>query len=362
MNHLFHTVRIDLGSRSYPIYIGAGLLAQPATFDAILPNGPLVIVTNQTVAPLYLGPLQGALGHRSCTVCVLPDGERYKTQATLGQVYDALAAAKMSRDGAVLALGGGVIGDIAGFAAATWARGIDVLQVPTTLLAQVDSSVGGKTAVNHPAGKNLIGAFHQPVAVMADLSTLSTLPERELTAGLAEVIKYGLIHDAHFLEWLDGSLPLLLARDPDALAYAVRRSCEIKAEIVSLDEREVGPRALLNFGHTFGHAIEAAAGYGTWLHGEAVATGMLLAAHMSAKLGFISTQDVDRLRDLLTRAGLPIEAPRMGVDRALELMALDKKVLAGRVRLVLLKQIGSAMVSADYDPAVLHAVLQQAVG
>jgi len=322
----------------------------------------LVIVTNQTVAPLYLGPLQGTLGHRSCTVCVLPDGERYKTQATLGQVYDALAAAKMSRDGAVIALGGGVIGDIAGFAAATWARGIDVLQVPTTLLAQVDSSVGGKTAVNHPAGKNLIGAFHQPVAVMADLSTLSTLPERELKAGLAEVIKYGLIHDARFLEWLDGSLPLLLARDPGALAYAVRRSCEIKAEIVSLDEREVGPRALLNFGHTFGHAIEAAAGYGTWLHGEAGATGMLLAAQMSAQLGFISAHEVDRLRNLLTRAGLPIEAPRMGVARALELMALDKKVLAGRVRLVLLKQIGSAMVSADYDPAVLHAVLQQAVG
>jgi 3-dehydroquinate synthase len=362
VNKLLHTVQIDLGSRSYPIYIGAGLLADAATYASVLPNGPVVIVTNQTVAPLYLAQIQSALGARSCTVCLLPDGERYKTQTTLGQVYDALAAAKMSRDGAVIALGGGVIGDIAGFAAATWARGIDVLQVPTTLLAQVDSSVGGKTAVNHPAGKNLIGAFHQPVGVIADLSTLSTLPDRELKAGLAEVIKYGLIHDVHFLEWIETSLPALLARHPDALAYAVQRSCQIKADIVARDERETGPRALLNFGHTFGHAIEAAAGYGAWLHGEAVATGMLLATRMSAKLGFVSMQDVARLQALLTRAGLPIDAPRMGVERALELMALDKKVLAGRVRLVLLEKLGTAAVSADYDPAVLRAVLQEAVG
>ncbi len=361
MNKPRHTIKIDLGTRSYPIHIGAGLLAQRAIVEAALPAGPLLVVTNQTIAPLYLALVQTALGGRSCAVCVLPDGESYKTQATLGLVYDALAAAKVSRDGAVIALGGGVIGDIAGFAAATWARGIDVLQLPTTLLAQVDSSVGGKTAVNHPAGKNLIGAFHQPVGVIADLSTLSTLPERELRAGLAEVIKYGLIHDATFLDWIDASLSALLTRNEDALAHAIQRSCQIKAEIVSLDERETGPRALLNFGHTFAHAIEAAAGYGEWLHGEAVATGMLLAAQMSERLGFLSTPEVTRLRELLIRAGLPTEAPRMGVARALELMALDKKVLAGRVRLVLLKEVGAAVVTADYDPAVLQSVLQQAV-
>ena len=264
----------------------------------------------------------------------------------------------MNRDGAILALGGGVIGDIAGFAAATWQRGIQVAQIPTTLLSQVDSSVGGKTAVNHAAGKNLIGAFHQPSVVIADLDTLDTLPERELRAGLAEVIKYGLIADPEFLGWLEETMPKLLARDRAALAFAVERSCATKAAIVAMDERENGPRALLNLGHTFGHAIENAVGYGTWLHGEAVATGMLLAADMSARLGLIDQLDVDRVRRILVAAGLPTAPPRIGVDRARALMTLDKKVKSGRVRLVLLRAIGEAFVSADYDDAALESILQ----
>ena len=351
------TLSIDLGARAYPIHIGAGLLAARAPLQAALPAGRLLIVTNTTVAQIYLARLKATLAGRALEECVLPDGEAHKTLATLATVFDRLAAARINRDGAVLALGGGVIGDIAGFAAATWQRGIACVQLPTTLLAQVDSSVGGKTAVNHPAGKNLIGAFHQPTAVIADLDTLATLPERELRAGLAEVIKYGLIRDAAFLDWLESALPRLLARDLETLGEAVRRSCEIKAELVALDERENGPRALLNFGHTFGHAIEAAAGYGEWLHGEAVAIGMVLAAETSARLGWLSSADVSRVRRLLERAGLPVAAPRIGVARARELMALDKKVLGGRVRLVLLRSLGAAEVSADYDERALDAVL-----
>jgi 3-dehydroquinate synthase len=351
------TLTIDFGPRSYPIHIGPALLADRARLEASLPRGPLLIVTNETVAPLYLTRLERTLAGRTLSACVLPDGERYKTLATLGRVYDALAAARVNRDGAVLALGGGVVGDIAGFAAATWQRGVAVAQLPTTLLSQVDSSVGGKTAVNHPAGKNLIGAFHQPSVVLADLDTLRTLPDRELRAGLAEVIKYGLIRDLPFLEWLDANLAALLARDPAAMAEAVERSCAAKAAIVALDEREIGPRALLNFGHTFGHAVETAVGYGEWLHGEAVAVGMLLAAETSARLGWIGAADVARVRDLLSRAGLPVAAPRIGVARARELMALDKKVQDGRVRLILLKSLGDAIVSADYDPAALDSVL-----
>ena len=348
---------IELGDRRYPIHIGAGLLSQPALLEASLPRGPLLVVTNETVAPLDLPRLRAAFGRRALAQCVLADGERFKTLATLTQVYDALAAARINRDGAVLALGGGVVGDIAGFAAATWQRGVAVAQLPTTLLAQVDSSVGGKTAVNHAAGKNLIGAFHQPAIVVADLETLDTLPDRELRCGLAEVIKYGLIADLEFLNWLEGAMPRLLARDREALAFAIERACRNKARLVALDERESGPRALLNLGHTFGHAIEAAAGYGEWLHGEAVGMGMLMAAQTSARLGWLTAGDVARVREVLSSAGLPLAVPRIGAVRARQLMALDKKVQDGRVRLVLLKSVGEAVVTGDYDPAALEAVL-----
>jgi 3-dehydroquinate synthase len=355
------TLTIDLGARSYPIHIGAGLLTDRGRLEAGLPGGPLLVVSNDTVAPRYLPRVRAALAGRTLHECVLPDGERYKTLATLARVYDALAAGRIHRDGAVIALGGGVVGDIAGFAAATWQRGIAVAQLPTTLLAQVDSSVGGKTAINHPHGKNMIGAFHQPRAVLIDTDCLRTLPDRELSAGIAEVIKYGAIRDIAFLDWLERVLPRLLGRDPEALAEAVARSCAIKAAIVSLDERESGPRALLNLGHTFGHAIEAATGYGEWLHGEAVAVGLVLAAETSRRLGWLGAADVLRVRELVLRTGLPAKAPRIGVERARELMALDKKVLAGRVRLVLLRRLGEAVVSADYDPAALEAVLEAEV-
>ncbi len=351
------SMAIELGDRRYPIHIGAGLLSQPALLEASLPRGPLLVVTNETVAPLDLPRLRAAFGRRALAQCVLADGERFKTLATLTQVYDALAAARINRDGAVLALGGGVVGDIAGFAAATWQRGVAVAQLPTTLLAQVDSSVGGKTAVNHAAGKNLIGAFHQPAIVVADLETLDTLPDRELRCGLAEVIKYGLIADLEFLNWLEGAMPRLLARDREALAFAIERACRNKARLVALDERESGPRALLNLGHTFGHAIEAAAGYGEWLHGEAVGMGMLMAAQTSARLGWLTAGDVARVREVLSSAGLPLAVPRIGAVRARQLMALDKKVQDGRVRLVLLKSVGEAVVTGDYDPAALEAVL-----
>jgi 3-dehydroquinate synthase len=356
------TVPIDLGDRSYPIHIGEGLLGERALLESALPPGPLLVVSNETVAPLYLARVRATLAGRPLADCVLPDGEQYKTLATLARVFDALAAARISRDGAVLALGGGVVGDIAGFAAATWQRGIAVAQLPTTLLAQVDSSVGGKTAVNHPAGKNLIGAFHQPRVVVADLATLATLPPREFRAGLAEVVKVGLVRDAGFLDWLERELPRVLARDAEALAEAVARSCAIKAAIVAEDERESGPRALLNLGHTFGHAIEAATGYRTWLHGEAVAVGLVLAAETSHRLGWLAAGDVARVRELLRRAGLPVAAPRIGAARARELMALDKKVAGGRVRLVLLRRPGTGVVSADYDPGALDAVLAEALG
>ncbi|HXQ30970.1 MAG TPA: 3-dehydroquinate synthase [Steroidobacteraceae bacterium] len=355
------TLAIDLGPRSYPIHIGAGLLTDRRRLEAELPAGPLLVVSNTAVAPLYLPRLTAALAGRQLAECVLPDGEAWKTLQTLARVYDRLAAARVNRDGAVLALGGGVVGDIAGFAAATWQRGIAYAQLPTTLLAQVDSSVGGKTGVNHPAGKNLIGAFHQPNVVIADLDTLATLPDRELRAGLAEVIKYGLIRDRGFLDWIERELARLLRRDTDALAEAVRRCCVIKAEIVALDERESGPRALLNLGHTFGHAIEAAAGYGEWLHGEAIAIGMVLAAETSARLGWLDRAAVTRVRELLGRAGLPVSAPRIGVERARELMAFDKKVLGGKVRLVLLKSLGEAILTGDYDPRALEAVLEAEV-
>ncbi|MDH4311036.1 MAG: 3-dehydroquinate synthase [Gammaproteobacteria bacterium] len=351
-------LQIDLGDRSYPIVIGQDLLDDVELAAHHVAARDVLVVTNETVGPLYSARLLAGLAGKRVRTVELPDGERHKTLTVLERVFDALVEARMNRDACVVALGGGVIGDMAGFAAACYQRGVDFVQVPTTLLAQVDSAVGGKTGVNHPGGKNLIGAFHQPRAVLSDLGTLRTLPPRELRAGLAEVIKYGLIDDAAFLAWIESSVDALLALDMDALAQAVRRSCEIKARIVAADEREHGQRALLNLGHTFGHAIETAAGYGEWLHGEAVALGMLLAADLSQRLGYIDTADATRVRELLRRAGLPIEAPAIGAARALELMGMDKKVLQGRLRLVLLREIGAGIVTGDYPADALQATLR----
>jgi len=353
---------IDLGDRSYPILIGPGLLDDRAVLAGAVEARDVLVVTNEVVGPLYLDRLVRALEGKRTASLLLPDGEQHKTLEVTGRIFDALVTARMNRDACVVALGGGVVGDIAGFAAACYQRGVDFVQVPTTLLAQVDSSVGGKTGVNHPGGKNLIGAFHQPRAVVSDTATLSTLPVRELRAGLAEVIKYGLVADRGFLDWLDASLPALLALDPAALAHAIRRCCEIKAAIVAEDEREHGRRALLNLGHTFGHAIEAAAGYGEWLHGEAVGVGMLLAADLSHRLGWVGDADVDRVRDMLLRAGLRAEAPPIGASRALDLMGMDKKVLAGRIRLVLLESLGTGVVSGDYPAEALRSTLEAYFG
>ena len=355
-------VEIDLGARSYPILIGAGLLRDPAVIGAAVTARDVLVVTNEVVGPLYLADVSRGLAGKRLQSVVLPDGERHKTLEVTARIFDALIAHRMNRDACVVALGGGVVGDMAGFAAACYQRGVDYVQVPTTLLAQVDSSVGGKTGVNHPGGKNLIGAFHQPRAVISDTATLVTLPARELRAGLAEVLKYGLIADAPFLDWIEANLDALLALEPAALAHAIRRSCEIKAAIVAEDEREHGRRALLNLGHTFGHAIETATGYGEWLHGEAVGVGMLVAADFSRRLGWLEPVDVDRLRGLLRRAGLPDRAPAIGAARALELMGMDKKVLEGRIRLVLLRQVGAGVVSGDYPGEALRAVLHDHFG
>ena len=336
---------IELGERSYPILIGPGLLDSVPVLDEAVHARDVLVVTNDTVAPLYLERMLRGLAGRRVEHVALPDGERHKTLGTLERVLDALVEHRMNRDACIAALGGGVVGDIAGFAAACYQRGVDYVQVPTTLLAQVDSSVGGKTGVNHPGGKNLIGAFHQPRAVISDTDTLATLPPRELRAGLAEVIKAALVADPGFLDWIESHLDALLRLDGAALAHAIRRSCEIKAAIVAEDEREHGRRALLNLGHTFGHAIETAAGYGEWLHGEAVAAGLVMAA------------DLARVKSLLARAGLPVVAPPIGAGRALALMGLDKKVLAGRIRLVLLRRVGEGVVSGDYPADALEATL-----
>jgi 3-dehydroquinate synthase len=357
-----HRLRIELAERSYPILIGPALLDDPAVFAEAVPARDVLVVTNETVAPFYLGRLTAALAAKRVASVVLPDGERHKTLDTLARVLDTLVAQRLNRDACIVALGGGVVGDIAGFAAACYQRGVDYVQVPTTLLAQVDSSVGGKTGVNHPGGKNLIGAFHQPRAVVTDIGTLATLPVRELRAGLAEVIKYGLIADAAFLGWIEANLDALLGLDPAALTHAIRRSCEIKAGIVAEDEREHGRRALLNLGHTFGHAIETAAGYGEWLHGEAVGAGMLVAVDLSRRLGWLTDADVERVRVLLLRAGLPAAAPAIGAARALELMAMDKKVLAGRIRLVLARKLGEGVVTGDYPAEALAATLEAHFG
>ncbi len=355
-------VEIDLGERSYPILIGSNLLSDAELLDANVSARSALIVTNETIAALHLGALKQGLRDHRTTEIVLPDGEQHKTLATVSRILDALMDARLNRDAAVIALGGGVIGDMAGFAAACYQRGIDYIQIPTTLLSQVDSSVGGKTGVNHPKGKNMIGAFHQPRCVLADIETLRTLSEREYRAGLAEVVKYGLIYDVGFLEWLEEHTDALANREESAIVHAVKRSCQIKAEVVATDEREAGLRAILNLGHTFGHAIETAAGYGTWLHGEAVAAGMSVAADMSAQLGWISAADRDRAVRLLGRFGLPTDAPKIGAARAMQLMGMDKKVLEGRVRLVLLRELGKADIVGDYPKEALDATLAQHFG
>ena len=353
------TLRVELGERAYAIHIGERLLCSAELILAQLDLPRVAIVTNTTVAALYLQQLTGALlaGGVDVTNIVLEDGERYKDWATLNRVYDALLERRCDRKTALIALGGGVIGDLAGFAAATYMRGIPFIQVPTTLLAQVDSSIGGKTGINHPLGKNMIGAFYQPRLVLADTAVLETLPPRELSAGMAEVIKQGLIRDAAFFEWLELNMEKLLACDQDALAHAVRRCCEIKAAVVAEDERESGVRALLNFGHTFGHAIESGLGFGKWLHGEAVAAGMVMAADLSRRMGLVAQADVERIVALLKRARLPTVPPDIAPERLLELMGVDKKAEGGKLRFVLLDKIGSGSVRADVPAAPLQQAL-----
>jgi 3-dehydroquinate synthase len=353
------TLSVELGDRSYPIHIGSGLLSQT---DLILPHlaqKRAVIVTNTTVAPLYLDRLMAALQSAGVEVSpvVLPDGEAYKNWETLNLIFDALLTQRAERKTTLIALGGGVIGDMTGFAAASYQRGVPFIQIPTTLLSQVDSSVGGKTGINHPLGKNMIGAFYQPQLVLADTDTLKTLPPRELSAGLAEVIKYGLIWDADFLAWLEANMDKLRALDPAAITHAIYRSCEIKAQVVGEDEREGGIRAILNLGHTFGHAIETGMGYGNWLHGEAVGAGMVLAVETSQRLGWLTEADVARTRALIRAAGLPDVAPDLGVDTWLDYMGHDKKVEGGKMRFVLLKKLGEAVITADVPTDVLTGVL-----
>ncbi len=352
-------VDVNLGERAYAIHIGAQLLAGADLIVQQLDLPKVAIVTNTTVAPLYLEKLAQALRTAGIEVAsvVLDDGERYKDWVTLNRIYDALIEHRCERKTTLIALGGGVVGDLAGFAAATYMRGIPFVQIPTTLLAQVDSSIGGKTGINHPLGKNMIGAFYQPRLVLADTEVLKTLPAREFSAGLAEVIKHGLVRDAAFFSWLEANLERLLAGDPQALAHAVRRCCEIKAEVVAEDERENGVRALLNFGHTFGHAIESGLGYGNWLHGEAVAAGMVMAADLSRRLGFIAQADVERIVHLLRRAKLPVAPPDIAPGRLLQLMAADKKAEGGKLRFVLLHAIGQATVSGDVPAELLQQSL-----
>jgi 3-dehydroquinate synthase len=353
------TLTVALAERSYPIHIGAGLLARAGELLALPRPARAVIVSNPVVAAHHLAPLQAALSGAGirCDVVLVPDGEAHKDWATLYAVHTRLLELGAERSTLLVALGGGVIGDLAGFAAATYQRGMPLLQVPTTLLAQVDSSVGGKTAVNHPLGKNMIGAFYQPSAVIIDTATLTTLREREYLSGIAEIIKYGAACDIGLFEWLETHLERLLDRDPDAIAHAVLESCRIKADVVARDEREAGERAVLNFGHTFGHAIEAATGYGTWLHGEAIAAGMLLAASLSQRASGLSVDDTNRLKRLIDRAGLPVAPPALGFDRWMELMSRDKKAESGAMRFVLLKALGTASVRAGIGEADLRMVL-----
>lgn len=352
------TITVDLNERSYPIRIGRGLIDELSLIKPHIASEQIMIVTNTTVAPLYLEKLKTSLGSYKVSEVVLPDGEQFKDLTTLNNIFDALLSQKHNRTTTLIALGGGVIGDMTGFAASCYQRGVNFIQIPTTLLSQVDSSVGGKTGVNHALGKNMIGAFYQPQCVLIDVDTLQTLPDREFSAGLAEVIKYGLIQDAAFFEWLELNIEKLIARDTDAIIYAIKRSCEIKADIVAQDEKEGGIRAILNFGHTFGHAIETAQGYGNWLHGEAVGTGMLMASFLSHLDGAISKKDLERIYNLIKQAKLPTHPPAdMTQAQWLELMSVDKKVLAGQLRLILLKSIGNAFVTTQFSEAHLRRTL-----
>lgn len=353
------TLTVALGSRSYPIVVSCGSLARADLIRAVIPQQRVAIVTNQTIAPLYLDGFTKALEVEGIQVVsvILPDGEEYKTWETLNLIYDSLIKNHCERRTTIIGLGGGVVGDMAGFAAATWQRGAPFIQAPTTLLAQVDSSVGGKTAINHPCGKNMIGAFYQPQLVLSDLSTLNTLPEREFKAGLAEVIKHGLIRDKSFFVWLEGHIDQLLARDPVALEYAVIRCCEIKSEVVTMDERENDVRAWLNFGHTFGHAIEAGLGFGVWLHGEAVAVGMMMAAELSQREGLLQKEEVKRIERLLIHSGLPSTGPKWSHERYLDLMSHDKKSRDGDIRFVLLDGLGKAIVKGGVKTNTVQLAL-----
>ena len=352
-------LNVELGERSYPIYIGPDLLGQAQLFVRHIAGEQVMVVTNETVAPLYLDRLVSALDGFHVETVILPDGEEYKTWEIMNRIFDAMLESRFDRSSTIVALGGGVIGDMAGFAAACYQRGVAYLQVPTTLLAQVDSSVGGKTAVNHPLGKNMIGAFYQPQCVIADTTTLSTLDNRELHAGIAEIIKYGLIRDRDFYEWLESNMESMLVRDDGVLAHAIEQSCRNKAEVVAADEREAGVRALLNLGHTFGHAIETGLGYGVWLHGEAVAAGMCMAADMSCRVGRMDRPATQRIIALIGAAGLPVTAPaQITTEQFLEMMAVDKKTRAGNIRLVLLDGIGAASLVDDYPPQVLRQTIE----
>jgi 3-dehydroquinate synthase len=355
------SIRVALGERSYGIEVAAGLIDNPSWFAPHVSGRKTALVTSSVIEPLYLERVAATLRAAGAEVIpvILPDGEEFKTWQTLNLVFDALLGAQCDRNSMIVALGGGVIGDLAGFAAAVYQRGIAFIQVPTTLLAQVDSSVGGKTAVNHPLGKNMVGAFHQPVAVIADVGTLHTLPMRELRAGLAEVIKHGVIRDPQFFSWLEANIERLLARDAAALTHAVVRSCEIKAEVVGADERETGLRAVLNFGHTFGHAIESGLGYGQWVHGEAVGAGMVMAADLSFRAGMISQAESERIRALIKHAGLPVAGPAsLPADRYLELMAIDKKASRGQIRFVLLEKAGNAVLRGDLPETLVRETIQ----
>ena len=354
------TLTVNLAQRSYPIHIGQNLLGQEKLLAPHIHGKQVLVVSNETVAPLYLEQTLQALENFQCESVILPDGEQYKTLETVDLIFDALLTHHFDRQCTLIALGGGVVGDITGFAAASYQRGVNFIQIPTTLLAQVDSSVGGKTGVNHPLGKNMIGAFHQPQCVLIDINTLNTLDDKQLSAGLAEVIKYGLISDADFFAWLESNIDALLARDPEQLTYAIEHSCQNKATVVAADEKESGQRALLNLGHTFGHAIESGMGYGAWLHGEAVGTGMLMAADLSHRQGNLSEQEQQRMQALIAAARLPTKTPpEMDGKRFMELMAVDKKVLSGVIRLVLLTGIGASHVSDDYDPKLLQETLDE---
>lgn len=352
------TLYVELGERRYPIFIGSNLNPQEL-LEPYIHGKQVMVVSNDTVAPLYLDRYKAALENLGKTVatCILPDGEKYKNIEHLNLIFDALLEAGFNRDSTVLALGGGVIGDMAGFASACFQRGVYFIQVPTTLLSQVDSSVGGKTGINHPLGKNMIGAFQQPQVVLADMSQLATLSDRELSAGLAEVIKYALLGDEEFLIWLEANMEGLIARNEQLLAEAVYRSCAHKAHIVANDEKEQGERALLNLGHTFGHAIESYLGYGEWLHGEAVATGMVMAADLSHRMGWISLEDLERTKKIISRAQLPIVCPKIPLDDFLAYMAHDKKVLNGQLRLVLLQQLGKAVITRDFDVELMQQAI-----